>query len=239
MDWIQFHIQGNTLALTPMARNTELQRPASEAAMPKSARAMEQSLQRLRHMIISGQLGPGEQVRQEEMALQFGVSRMPLREALHVLAQQGLLVHRRNQGYFVAKRAPAEVAQIVRMLHLLETELMNTMRQPPASLAAALKKLNLQMHACVNASDWTPLIALNREFHFRIFDLSPNKLILEEVARLWALADAHIAARFVHPGLRAQTVAEHDEIIAALAAQDRVESLAALNRHREGGVVGY
>ena len=202
---------------------------------------MEQALQRLRSMIISGQLGPGEQVRQEEMALQFGVSRMPLREALHVLAQQGLLVHRRNQGYFVAKRAPAEVAQIVRMLHLLETELMNTMRQPPASLAAALKKLNRQMHACVSASasDWTPLIALNREFHFRIFDLSPNKLILEEVSRLWALADAHIAARFVHPGLRAKTVAEHDEIIAALAAQDRVASLAALNRHREGGAVAY
>ncbi|CAN5516225.1 GntR family transcriptional regulator [soil metagenome] len=218
-----------------MARNTELQQPASEAAAPKSARAMEQALARLRHMVISGQLGPGEQVRQEEMALQFGVSRMPLREALHVLAQQGLLVHRRNQGYFVAKRAQAEVAQIVRMLHLLETELMNTMRQPPAALAAALRKLNRQMHACINTSDWTPLIALNREFHFRIFDLSPNKLILGEVARLWALADAHIAARFVHPGLRAQTVAEHDEIITALAAQDRVASLAALNRHREGG----
>ena len=198
---------------------------------------MEQALQRLRAMIISGQLNPGEQVRQEEMALQFGVSRMPLREALHVLAQQGLLLHRRNQGYFVAKRAPAEVAQIVRMLHLLETELMNTMRQPPASLVATLKRLNRQMHACVYASNWTPLIALNRDFHFRIFDLSPNKLILDEVARLWALADAHIAARFVHAGLRAQTVAEHDEIIIALAAQDRVESLAALNRHREGGVV--
>jgi DNA-binding GntR family transcriptional regulator len=200
---------------------------------------MEQALQRLRGMIISGQLSPGEQMRQEEMALQFGVSRMPLREALHVLAQQGLLVHRRNQGYFVAKRAPAEVAQIIRMLHLLETELMNTMREPSAALVSGLKKLNHQMHACIHASDWTPLIALNREFHFRIFDLSPNKLILEEVARLWTLADAHIVARFVHAELRAQTVAEHDEIIAALAARDRIESLAALNRHRGGGAVAH
>ncbi len=196
---------------------------------------MEQTLQRLRGMVIAGEIGPGEQIRQDEMAAQLGVSRMPLREALHVLAQQGLLVHKRNQGYFVAKRASAELAQIVRMLHLLETELMSTLRWPQAGTVSTLKRLNREMRNYVDAREWTPLIALNREFHFRIFDLSPNKTILAEVGRLWVLADSHIAARFMLPALRAQTVAEHDDIIAALAAHDRAGSLAALDRHRYGG----
>lgn len=203
---------------------------------PKAKGAMEQTLHRLRAMVISGEINPGEQIRQDEMAAQLGVSRMPLREALHVLAQQGLLVHKRNQGYFVAKRASAELAQISRMLHLLENELMATLRWPQATTVATLQRLNREMQRYVDAKEWTPLIALNRDFHFRIFDLSPNKIILAEVSRLWMLADSHIAAKFVLPSLRAQTVAEHDDIIAALAARDRAGSLAALDRHRTGGM---
>ncbi len=200
--------------------------------------AMEQTLKRLRGMVIGGQINPGEQIRQQEMAEQFGVSRMPLREALHVLAQQGLLVHRPNQGYFVAKRAPQELAQIMRMLHLLETELFATLQWPSGPMVNTLRAMNDEMRGLVDAEDWTPLVALNRDFHFRIFDLSPHKLILEEVSRLWALADTHIAAKFSRSELRAQTVAEHEDILAAMAAHDRPGSIAALDRHRYGGSMG-
>ena len=205
---------------------------------PRVLGATGQTLQRLRGLIIGGELNPGEQIRQQEMAEQFGVSRMPLREALNALVEQGLLVHRANQGYFVAKRAPAELAQIIRMLQLLEAELMLTLQWPSKEMIKALSGMNREMRAYVDTDDWSPLIAVNRDFHFRIFDLSPHKLILDQVARLWALADSHIATKFVRPELRAQTVAEHDEIIAALASRDRRGSLAALDRHRHSGSVG-
>ena len=63
--------------------------------VPK-AKAMENALQRLRAKVISGELSPGEQIRRQEMAELLGVSRVPLREALNVLADQGLLLHRPN-----------------------------------------------------------------------------------------------------------------------------------------------
>lgn len=51
------------------------------------------------------------------------------------------------------------------------------------------------MCAYAMADDWSPLIRLNRDFHLKIFSLSPHKLILEEVKRLWALADLFISTK--------------------------------------------
>src|SRR3954468_6325941 len=150
----------------------------------KGANAMHGVLQAIKKMIVNGELSPGEQIRQEEMAEQLSVSRVPLREALNVLADQGLLFHRLHQGYFVTKRAPGEYAQILRMLHLLENELMVTIRWPDEADIDALRQLNEHMRAAVKATDVRQLIQLNRQFHFRIFSLSPNTLIVEEVRRL-------------------------------------------------------
>ncbi len=201
-------------------------------ALKRSPGAMEEALSRLRAQIVEGDLLPGEQIRQQQMAEQFGVSRVPLREALNVLADQGLLLHRPNQGYFVTKRAPSELLQIRRMLELLETELMDTIEWPDAALMATLKDLNAQMRRHVHDDDWSAVIHKNREFHFRIFALSPDKLILDEVQRLWALAHPFIAAKLSSPELRSRTVDEHDAILAALAQRDRAKCQRALHLHR-------
>ena len=94
------------------------------------------ALQQLRHMIVTGELTPGEQIRQQETADLLGVSRVPLREAMNVLANQGMLLHRPNQGYFVVKRAPGELAQIRRMMHALENELVKTSEWPDRKAVA-------------------------------------------------------------------------------------------------------
>ncbi len=205
---------------------------------PVRAKVMEQALDRLRAMIVAGALSPGEQIRQQEMADQLGFSRVPLREALNVLADQGLLVHRPHQGYFVAKRAPSELAQIRRMLQLLEDELLQSMEWPSDAVLRSLKKLNQEMRKCAGAADWTPLIRKNREFHFQIFQLSPHRIILDEVERLWGLADPFIALRMSAPDARARTVGEHDEIIRALEKQDRKMCMTAMETHRASTSTG-
>ena len=116
--------------------------------LPGKAKVMERALQQLRAKVVSGALSPGEQIRQQEMAEELGVSRVPLREALNVLADQGMLVHRPNSGYFVAKRAPNELAQIRRILQLLENELIASMEWPNAACISTLRALNDQMRAC-------------------------------------------------------------------------------------------
>jgi DNA-binding GntR family transcriptional regulator len=204
----------------------------------REAKAMEQALQRLRSLIVAGELSPGEQIRQQEMADQMGVSRVPLREALNVLAHQGLLLHRPHQGYFVAKRAPSELAQIRRMLQLLEDELLQSIEWPGDAVLKSLKKLNQEMRKCVNAVDWTPLVRKNREFHFQIFELSPHRIILKEVERLWGLADPFIALRMSSPDARAKTVEEHDQIIRALERRERKLCMAAMEQHRASTSTG-
>jgi DNA-binding GntR family transcriptional regulator len=186
----------------------------------------------LRAKVVSGALTPGEQIRQQEMAEELGVSRVPLREALNLLADQGLLIHRPNSGYFVAKRAPNELAQLSRILQLLENELLASAEWPEAEGVEHLKELNEQMRQCATAPDWTPLVRLNREFHLEIYSRSPYKLILEEVKRLWTLADSFIATKMSDTAARVRTVGEHDDLIASLIKRDRALTLATMEAHR-------
>ena len=181
----------------------------------KAQGAMGRALSQIKDMILNGELNPGEQIRQEEMALKLAVSRVPLREALNVLADQGLLYHRPHQGYFVTKRDPGQYAQIRRMLHLLENELMATIAWPgPEDL------------------DRLRLIELNQRFHFAIFGLSPNRLIMGEVARLWSLIEPGMWDKFDTHAQRLQTWMEHERLIQALAEQDRAGCVAQMEQHR-------
>lgn len=207
---------------------------ASESTLRhgRKPRSVELAIQQIRAKVVSGELHPGEQIRQHEMADELGVSRMPLREALNVLAEQGLLMHRPNAGYFVAKRAPNELAQIRRILELLENELLVSIEWPDPDYLSQLRELNRRMRECAASDHWSPLVALNREFHLKVYSLSPSKLILGEVKRLWGLADLFIAAKMADSQARHRTVEEHEQIIDGLASRDMARCLAAMDMHR-------
>jgi DNA-binding GntR family transcriptional regulator len=206
--------------------------PNTQTAAPQKAKSMERALQQLRAKVVSGDLSPGEQIRQQEMAEELGVSRVPLREALNVLADQGLLLHRPNSGYFVAKRAPNELVQIRRILELLENELLASIAWPEPACIEELRDLNKQMRECVYAADWTPLVRLNREFHLKIYELSPSRLILDEVKRLWAMADIFIATKMADSSARKRTVEEHELLIDCLVRRDLSRCLETMEVHR-------
>ena len=208
------------------------QSPESKNRSRKAQGAMGRALSQIKDMIVNGELNPGEQIRQEEMALKLAVSRVPLREALNVLADQGLLYHRPHQGYFVTKRDPGQYAQIRRMLHLLENELMATIAWPGPEDLQRLNDLNAQMQRCVDAADTQQLIDLNQKFHFAIFGLSPNRLIMDEVARLWALIEPGMWDKFDTHQQRIQTLLEHERLIQTLAEQDRAACVAQMEQHR-------
>jgi DNA-binding GntR family transcriptional regulator len=208
------------------------------SSAPKTAQAMDRALQQLRAKVVSGELMPGEQIRQQDMAEELGVSRVPLREALNLLADQGLLLHRPNSGYFVAKRAPNELAQISRILQLLENELLGSIEWPDDECLAQLKELNAQMRIHATAADWTPLVRLNREFHLQIYSLSPYRIILDEVKRLWTLADTFIATKMSEVEARLRTVDEHDRVIESLSRRDHAICLEVMEEHRASTAAG-
>lgn len=200
--------------------------------------ALDLALSKLREMIVSGVLLPGEQIRQQEVADLLKVSRVPLREALNVLASQGMLLHRPHQGYFVAKRLPMELAQVRRMLQLLEDELMLSLSWPDSASLDELSALNASMLEHAGRQEWMGMLGLNRQFHFRIFALSPYQLILDQVARLWDLADPFIANKLTVREARLRTCEEHTQLIEALRKQDRQACLRLLQEHRSSQVAG-
>ena len=88
----------------------------------RAATAQEQVLRALRSLIASGTLEPGQQVVQDALAAQLGVSRVPLREALKVLEGEGQVVYHPHRGYFVAELSAADLSEVYRIRQLLEDE---------------------------------------------------------------------------------------------------------------------
>jgi DNA-binding GntR family transcriptional regulator len=198
----------------------------------KGGGSTQKALKFLRLQIVSGAMMPGEQIRQQEMAEQLGISRVPLREALGILADLGLLDHKPNQGFFVVKRARNEVLQIRRMLFLLENELMHSITTMPPEVVDGIEKLHTEMEACAADEDWAPFVLKNREFHFRIFDLSPHRMIFGEVQRLWHLADPHISLKLSTVEERQRAVREHGELLRTLRGGDIAAAGEIMNAHR-------
>jgi len=182
--------------------------------------------------IASGELNPGEQLRQEDLAEELGVSRVPVREALHALAEQRVLVHQKHRGFFVAKRNAHEVAQFARMLELIEDDLLASIRWPTAEELTRLHALNDRLLEVAEDYDVAETAALNREFHFAIFGLSPHSIMVEELERLWRLAHPYILADMITPDSRRARVAEHKALIERLEREDRPGVIEALARHR-------
>ena len=94
------------------------------------------------------------------------------------------------------------------------------------------------MRSFATAPDWTPLVRLNREFHLQIYSLSPYKIILDEVKRLWTLADTFIATKMSEVQARLRTVEEHDRVIDSLSRRDHAVCLEMMEEHRASTAAG-
>lgn len=197
-------------------------------ARPSSVSA---AVEKLRRKVLHCELMPGQQIRQDDMAAVLGVSRVPLREALRVLAGEGLLVHRPHQGYFVAKLSAEQFRQIVFLLEYLETELIRTVRWPTEEELRRLRELNARVVAATGTSDFATVTDLNRQLHFSVFRLSPQEFLLAEAERYWQLAQPYRLLHVASSDMD-RSAHQHDELIDALAAQDRGLCLRISSDHR-------
>ena len=165
------------------------------------------------------------------MAARVGTSRLPLREALRIMTSQGWLVHRPNQGYFVAKLSRSELDQILLLLEFLETKILESVTAPTEDGLEELQHLNLALSRAAADGDVGAQMQLNREFHALVFSFSDRALYAGEVDRLSALAEPYLRLRFTEAEA-ARTVAEHADLIDALAAHDLGRCVAIQNAHR-------
>ena len=127
----------------------------------------------LREEIQRGALVPDRPIRQEEVAARFGVSRIPVREALGRLEAEGLVVVRPNRGALVAALGPEELREAYELRALIEGDLLA--RAVPRLTAAHLARAEA-LHAALGvAEDPDAQGDLNREFHQALLDAADDR----------------------------------------------------------------
>jgi DNA-binding GntR family transcriptional regulator len=195
---------------------------------------------RLRSAILEGLLKPGQWLRQEQLAQEYGVSQMPVREALKQLAAEGLVEHLPYRGVRVVAFSPEDVEDLYLCRGFIEgmAARFAAARITPEEVAE-LAKLHERMCACKTPEDLREYRDLNRRFHELIFSASGRSYLVRTLAQLWSAFPSmlwsnipRIAVASV-PGRDEPDTAEHTEIVAAFAARDPARAERAVRRHIE------
>ncbi|HET7525679.1 MAG TPA: GntR family transcriptional regulator, partial [Burkholderiaceae bacterium] len=158
----------------------------------------------LRSALHQGRWEPGAALRQEELAAEFGVSRIPVREALNKLQSEGLLVVEPNRGAFVASLSAADVREVFDLRVLLECDALR--HAIPAHSPRTLRQLQA-LQAELDAEDDPHLwLATDAAFHEVLYAPSGRTKTLEMIAVLRAsvtrLYRAHLSPNTRRKGWR-------------------------------------
>jgi len=188
-------------------------------------------LQRIRRMILDGELLPGQKVHQAELAAELKLSRIPVREALSTLQAEGVLVYRPNSGFSVARFNSDDLAEIYLLRRLMETELLRSIDLGSVDVDE-LVALNRRLAETSPSERTDEYQQINVEFHFLLFDLSPLEFIRREVQRLWYKSAFYRALYLYEDDIPLHVVEDHERIIAAVRAGDVEELVRASDDHR-------
>lgn len=185
----------------------------------------------LRDAILNGEIGPGERIRQEEVAERFGTSRLPVREALRILEAEGLTEHEANKGARVPRLAMHEVDVIYQMRERLEP--LALAESIPHLTDSELVRLNEVQERIETNTDVGSFLALDREFHLLTYTGCRIEQLTGMVTRLWN-STQHYRRAFVSisgPGRMWVVNAEHRLLLDAIERRDVVDADRYLSGH--------
>lgn len=187
----------------------------------------------LREMITTGELAPGTELRQRELAKQFNVSPTPVREALRTLESEGLVGSELHRGARVAELNIEQ--QQENFLILAELEALATRLAIPKLTDEDLVEICACETAFAEVQESDPVAKdLNRQFHFRIYECARSPLLLSLMRVLWSSFGYGPQLWRPHDS----SVMEHRQLVAALAARD-VEAAAGLTRQHVLGSISW
>jgi DNA-binding GntR family transcriptional regulator len=186
---------------------------------------------RLRDMIVEGRLKPAERIAELEVAKALGVSRTPVREALKVLASEGLVELLPLRGAVVKAFTPKDAQDMLAMIALLEQHAGREAVKAPEDEIAAILALHERMHAHFERRERPEYFALNQQIHNAIIEAAHNSTLamLHGVVRTRMRRIRYIGNH--KPENWGAAMAEHEEMIAALGARDGERLAAAMHAH--------
>jgi len=200
----------------------------------KSSPYYEQVYNQLKTMIIQGKFTPGERIYEAKIAEGFQVSRSPVREAIRVLAREGLLVVRNKQitVYHPTLRDVEEIYQCRMALESLAARLASGMASDEelVKIESVLNKTK-EMIEEGEEKNKEQLVCLNARFHDLIIEFSKNLRLQQQLEHLRSLSYFYRVLNFQGAGRARVILEEHQEIFAQIRSRREVEAAALMERH--------
>jgi DNA-binding GntR family transcriptional regulator len=183
-------------------------------------------------LIVSGELPPGQHMVETDLARQLGVSRQPIREALHRMEAEGWVDLRPSQGAFVHVPTDAEVDDLLDVRALLEAETARLAagKANPEQLAR-LRQICREGQAAADADDFGTAVAANNLFHAEISVIGGNAVLAELADIVGRRVQWYY--RMVAPARANGSWTEHLELIEAIEAADGERCEALARQHTE------
>jgi DNA-binding GntR family transcriptional regulator len=212
-----------------------LESPAA-AQRPLSPRALYQDVaERLRQQIFTRQLEPGSWIDELKLCAEFGISRTPLREALKVLAVEGLVTMKVRRGAYVTEMSPTDVAQVYHLMALLECDAVGEVaRHATEAQLAELKTLHERLEKQVRQRD--AFFATNEQFHLRLLEIAGNRWRTQIVTDLRKVMKLNRHHSLFKQGRLADSLAEHRALMQALQARDASRATRLMKAHFDNGL---
>lgn len=175
----------------------------------------EQIYETLKEAILNGDLRPGERLMQDRIAEQFGVSRMPVRDALRLLEANNLVINEPNKGITVKEFGINELKDTFFVRSILEKEAIKlAVEKMTADKVKKLENLHKIMSENLNEDNLVKLTKLNYEFHFTIYQEIDSKRLLELIRNLWDNYPRYAMLSTLKSALKSHE--EHFEILKAI-----------------------
>jgi DNA-binding GntR family transcriptional regulator len=193
-------------------------------------------LRELRREILSGDLAPGSLIMQDELAERYGVSRVPVRDALRTLEGQGLVAYAPHRGYHVIQIEVEELQQIQDIRQILEGE---ALREAVDNISAkTVQKMTADLATMIQAEndeDWSEWLAAHRRFHFALFEMSGRRHLLRILGQIWDVSDLY-RSYYMKTRLSERDRHEHQRLLDAARDHDLEGMIETMRTHRTGTV---
>ena len=206
------------------------------SAVSLSPRALyEEVAELLRQRIFKRELEPGSWIDELKIAEDYGISRTPLREALKVLAAEGLITMKVRRGAYVTEVNEKDMTDIYHLLGLLESDAAGVV----ASRATAQQLQELQaIHDELEGAtaQRERFFEINERFHMRLLEIADNRWRGQMVADLRKVMKLNHHNSLLKSGRIAESLAEHRAVMAALQARDATAATRTMQEHFRNGL---
>jgi len=193
--------------------------------------------ERLREQIFAHELAPGSWLDEQSLALAFGISRTPMREAIKVLASEGLVTTRMNKGAYVTEVERRDLEQIFTVLSLLEGEAAKetALRATEAELTQ-LDDLHHRLEKAAADRDLEQFFEINVKFHEMIQKIAANPWMNGVINDLRKVLKLQRRDSLGRSGRLLSSLVEHREILQAILKRDPLAAEAAMRKHLARGL---